>query len=164
MRVDVYLPLQLQSEGYLIGIMTTAGGDLAKYSYEDFLSCPLQVQESLQLFQAATCISPLNVYNLKQAWLQHTSISEAPWGRCRTIASSTVPIFGRWRRWDGACTCWASIVELLRRRSSLNSLHQEFQRNIPEVYDEAQKMSPDDWEIWHNKGWMVWKMMLIWHK
>ena len=27
----------------------------------------MQVQESLQLFQAATCISPLNVYNLKQA-------------------------------------------------------------------------------------------------
>lgn len=46
----------------------------------------------------------------------------------------------------------------------VNSLHQEFQRNVPEVYDEAQKMSPDDWEIWHNKGWMVWKMMLIWHK
>lgn len=46
----------------------------------------------------------------------------------------------------------------------VNSLHQEFQRNIPEVYDEAQKMSPDDWEIWHNKGWMVSKMMLMWHK
>ena len=78
MPVDVYLPLPLQSAGYWIGIMTTTGGDLAylaKYSYEDFLSCPLQVQESLQLFQAATCISPLNVYNLKQAWLQHTLIS-----------------------------------------------------------------------------------------
>jgi|Cyp1metagenome_2_1107374.scaffolds.fasta_scaffold24820_9 tetratricopeptide (TPR) repeat protein len=22
----------------------------------------------------------------------------------------------------------------------------------PQVYDEAQKISPDDWEIWHNKG------------
>ena len=21
-----------------------------------------------------------------------------------------------------------------------------------QVYDEAQKISPDDWEIWHNKG------------
>ena len=34
-----------------------------------------QVQESLQLFQAATCISPLNVYNLKQA----CTLNHIPW-------------------------------------------------------------------------------------
>ncbi|CAJ1419856.1 unnamed protein product [Effrenium voratum] len=61
-----------------------------------------QVQESLQLFQAATCISPLNVYNLKQ--------------------------MGR------------SLYLLGKHRGAI------------EVYDEAQKISPDDWEIWHNKG------------
>jgi len=61
-----------------------------------------QVQESLQLFQAATCINPHNVYNLKQV--------------------------GR------------SLYLLGKHRAAI------------EVYDEAQKVSPDDWEIWHNKG------------
>jgi len=61
-----------------------------------------QVQESLQLFQAATCINPHNVYNLKQV--------------------------GR------------SLYLLGKHRAAI------------EVYDEAQNVSPDDWEIWHNKG------------
>mmetsp|Transcript_2780 Transcript_2780/g.7462 ORF Transcript_2780/g.7462 Transcript_2780/m.7462 type:complete len:425 (-) Transcript_2780:255-1529(-) len=61
-----------------------------------------QVQESLQLFQAATCINPHNVYNLKQV--------------------------GR------------SLYLLGKHRAAI------------EVYDEAQKVAPDDWEIWHNKG------------
>eukprot|EP00405_Crypthecodinium_cohnii_P034770 CAMPEP_0206533174 /NCGR_PEP_ID=MMETSP0325_2-20121206/4805_1 /ASSEMBLY_ACC=CAM_ASM_000347 /TAXON_ID=2866 /ORGANISM="Crypthecodinium cohnii, Strain Seligo" /LENGTH=430 /DNA_ID=CAMNT_0054029761 /DNA_START=28 /DNA_END=1317 /DNA_ORIENTATION=- len=61
-----------------------------------------QVQESLQLFQAVTCINPHNVHNLKQV--------------------------GR------------SLYLLGKHRAAI------------EVYDEAQKVSPDDWEIWHNKG------------
>merc|ERR1712232_354181 len=61
-----------------------------------------QVQESLQLFQAATCINPHNVYNLKQV--------------------------GR------------SLYLLGKHRAAI------------EVFDEAQKVAPDDWEIWHNKG------------
>jgi len=61
-----------------------------------------QVQESLQLFQAATCINPRNVHNLKQV--------------------------GR------------SLYLLGKHGAAI------------EVYDEAQRLSPDDWEIWHNKG------------
>lgn len=61
-----------------------------------------KVQESLSLFQAATCINPHNVYNLKQV--------------------------GR------------SLYLLGKHRAAI------------EVYDEAQKQSPDDWEIWHNTG------------
>jgi len=61
-----------------------------------------QVQESLQLFQAATCINPRNVHNLKQV--------------------------GR------------SLYLLGKHRAAI------------EVYDEAQRLSPDDWETWHNKG------------
>merc|ERR1719409_1624296 len=60
-----------------------------------------QVQESLQLFQAATCINPHNVYNLKQV--------------------------GR------------SLYLLGKHRGAID------------VYDEAWKVAPDDWEIWHNK-------------
>jgi len=61
-----------------------------------------QVQESLQLFQAATCINPRNVHALKQV--------------------------GR------------SLYLLGRHSAAI------------EVYDECQKLSPDDWETWHNKG------------
>ena len=25
-------------------------------------------------------------------------------------------------------------------------------RAANDVYDEAQKLAPDDWEVWHNKG------------
>merc|ERR1719261_946978 len=61
-----------------------------------------QVKESLTLFQAATCLNPQNVFNLKQV------------GRS---------------------------LYLLGRHRAAN-----------DVYDEAQKLAPDDWEVWHNKG------------
>jgi len=57
---------------------------------------------SLTLFQAATCLNPQNVFNLKQV------------GRS---------------------------LYLLGRHRAAN-----------DVYDEAQKLAPDDWEVWHNKG------------
>merc|ERR1719262_1983698 len=60
------------------------------------------VKESLTLFQAATCLNPQNVFNLKQV------------GRS---------------------------LYLLGRHRAAN-----------DVYDEAQKLAPDDWEVWHNKG------------
>eukprot|EP00736_Rhodelphis_marinus_P012995 Rmarinus@m.5854 len=61
-----------------------------------------KIQESLQLFQAATTLNPTNVDNIKQV------------GR-------SLYLLGR-------------------------------HKNAIEVYDEAQKISPEDWEILHNKG------------
>ena len=61
-----------------------------------------EIQESLQLFQAATCLNPQNVCNLKQV--------------------------GR------------SLYLLGRHKAAID------------VYDEAQRISVEDWEIWHNKG------------
>jgi len=61
-----------------------------------------QIAESLSLFQAATCLNPHNVCNLKQV--------------------------GR------------SLYLLGRHKAAL------------EVYDEAQRIGNDDWEIWHNRG------------
>mmetsp|Transcript_10287 Transcript_10287/g.19430 ORF Transcript_10287/g.19430 Transcript_10287/m.19430 type:complete len:437 (+) Transcript_10287:32-1342(+) len=60
------------------------------------------IQESLQLFQAATCLNPHNISNLKQV------------GR-------SLYLLGKWK----------SAIE---------------------VYDEAQRIGIDDWEVWHNKG------------
>jgi Bardet-Biedl syndrome 4 protein len=60
------------------------------------------IQESLQLFQAATSLNPHNVNNLKQV--------------------------GR------------SLVLLGKHKAAID------------VYDEAQRIGVDDWEIWHNKG------------
>jgi len=61
-----------------------------------------EIQESLQLFQAATCLNPHNICNLKQV--------------------------GR------------SLYLLGRHKAAID------------VYDEAQRIGIDDWEIWHNKG------------
>mmetsp|Transcript_15032 Transcript_15032/g.41072 ORF Transcript_15032/g.41072 Transcript_15032/m.41072 type:complete len:466 (-) Transcript_15032:165-1562(-) len=61
-----------------------------------------EIEESLQLFQAATCINPRNISNLKQV--------------------------GR------------SLYLLGRHKAAID------------VYDEAQRIAPGDWEIWHNKG------------
>ena len=61
-----------------------------------------EIQESLQLFQAATCLNPHNICNLKQV--------------------------GR------------SLYLLGKHKAAL------------EVYEEAQRIGIDDWEIWHNKG------------
>jgi len=60
------------------------------------------ILESLQLFQAATCLNPQNVCNLKQV--------------------------GR------------SLYLLGRHKAAID------------VYDEAQRIGVEDWEIWHNKG------------
>ena len=61
-----------------------------------------EIQDSLQLFQAATCLNPHNVCNLKQV--------------------------GR------------SLYLLGKHKAALD------------VYEEAQRIGIDDWEIWHNKG------------
>jgi len=61
-----------------------------------------EIQESLQLFQAATCLNPHNICNLKQV--------------------------GR------------SLYLLGKHKAALD------------VYEEAQRIGIDDWEIWHNKG------------
>ena len=61
-----------------------------------------EINESLQLFQAATCLNPNNIANLKQV--------------------------GR------------SLYLLARHKAALD------------VYEEALRISSDDWEIWHNKG------------
>eukprot|EP00854_Cymbomonas_tetramitiformis_P024156 gene24156-29321_t len=61
-----------------------------------------EIQESLQLFQAATCLNPHNVANLKQV--------------------------GR------------SLYLLGKHKPAID------------VYEEAQRIGIDDWEIWHNKG------------
>ena len=61
-----------------------------------------QIQESLQLFQAATCLNPHNVCNLKQV--------------------------GR------------SLYLLGKHKAAID------------VYEEAQRIGIEDWEIWHNKG------------
>ena len=61
-----------------------------------------QIQESLQLFQAATALNPHNVANLKQV--------------------------GR------------SLYLLGKHKAAVD------------VYDEAQRVGAEDWEIWHNKG------------
>uniref|UniRef100_A0A7S2IJS5 Tetratricopeptide repeat protein n=1 Tax=Haptolina brevifila TaxID=156173 RepID=A0A7S2IJS5_9EUKA len=61
-----------------------------------------EINESLQLFQAATCLNPNNIANLKQV--------------------------GR------------SLYLLARHKAALD------------VYEEALRISVDDWEIWHNKG------------
>ena len=61
-----------------------------------------QIQESLQLFQAATCLNPYNVSNLKQV--------------------------GR------------SLYLLGKHKAAID------------VYEEAQRIGIEDWEIWHNKG------------
>uniref|UniRef100_A0A7S0X8Q1 Bardet-Biedl syndrome 4 protein n=2 Tax=Mantoniella antarctica TaxID=81844 RepID=A0A7S0X8Q1_9CHLO len=61
-----------------------------------------QIQESLQLFQAATALNPHNVANLKQV--------------------------GR------------SLYLLGKHKAAID------------VYDEAQRIGVEDWEIWHNKG------------
>uniref|UniRef100_A0A7S3GDF2 Uncharacterized protein n=1 Tax=Palpitomonas bilix TaxID=652834 RepID=A0A7S3GDF2_9EUKA len=61
-----------------------------------------QINESLQLFQAATVLNPHNVANLKQV--------------------------GR------------SLYLLGKHKAAID------------VYEEAQKIGIDDWEIWHNKG------------
>ena len=65
-------------------------------------SLPFTFQDSLQLFQAATCLNPHNVCNLKQV--------------------------GR------------SLYLLGKHKAALD------------VYEEAQRIGIDDWEIWHNKG------------
>ena len=61
-----------------------------------------EIQDSLQLFQAATCLNPHNICNLKQV--------------------------GR------------SLYLLGKHKAALD------------VYEEAQHIGIDDWEIWHNKG------------
>lgn len=61
-----------------------------------------EIQDSLQLFQAATCLNPHNVCNLKQV--------------------------GR------------SLYLLGKHKAALD------------VYEEAQRIGIDDWEVWHNKG------------
>ena len=61
-----------------------------------------EIQDSLQLFQAATCLNPHNICNLKQV--------------------------GR------------SLYLLGKHKAALD------------VYEEAQRIGIDDWEIWHNKG------------
>eukprot|EP00742_Colponemidia_sp_Colp-10_P004412 GILJ01004709.1.p1 GENE.GILJ01004709.1~~GILJ01004709.1.p1 ORF type:complete len:470 (-),score=67.56 GILJ01004709.1:204-1574(-) len=61
-----------------------------------------KIQESLQLFQAATCLNPQNPLNLKQV--------------------------GR------------SLYLLGRHRDAIA------------VYEESENISPDDWEIYHNRG------------
>mmetsp|Transcript_19620 Transcript_19620/g.66758 ORF Transcript_19620/g.66758 Transcript_19620/m.66758 type:complete len:407 (+) Transcript_19620:25-1245(+) len=61
-----------------------------------------QIQESLQLFQAATALNPHNIANLKQV--------------------------GR------------SLYLLGKHKAAID------------VYEEAQRIGMDDWEIWHNKG------------
>jgi len=61
-----------------------------------------EIAESLQLFQAATCLNPHNICNLKQV--------------------------GR------------SLYLLGKHKAALD------------VYEEAQRIGIDDWEIWHNKG------------
>jgi len=61
-----------------------------------------RIQESLTLFQAATCLNPHNVCNLKQV--------------------------GR------------SLYLLGKHKAAVD------------VYEEAQKVGTEDWEIWHNKG------------
>mmetsp|Transcript_40200 Transcript_40200/g.52928 ORF Transcript_40200/g.52928 Transcript_40200/m.52928 type:complete len:430 (+) Transcript_40200:133-1422(+) len=61
-----------------------------------------RIQESLTLFQAATCLNPHNVCNLKQV--------------------------GR------------SLYLLGKHKAAVD------------VYEEAQKIGAEDWEIWHNKG------------
>eukprot|EP00903_Cladosiphon_okamuranus_P014836 g13737.t1 len=61
-----------------------------------------RVQESLALFQAATCLNPQNPSNLKQV------------GRC--------------------------LFLLGKHKAALG------------VYDEAQKIDSEDWEVWHNRG------------
>jgi tetratricopeptide (TPR) repeat protein len=61
-----------------------------------------RIQESLQLFQAATCLNPHSATNLKQV--------------------------GR------------SLFLLGKHKSAID------------VYNEAEKLAPDDWELWHSKG------------
>ena len=61
-----------------------------------------EINESLQLFQAATCLNPHNICNLKQV--------------------------GR------------SLYLLGKHKAALD------------VYEEAQRIGIDDWEIWHNQG------------
>eukprot|EP00735_Rhodelphis_limneticus_P006966 TRINITY_DN19443_c0_g1::TRINITY_DN19443_c0_g1_i1::g.17063::m.17063 TRINITY_DN19443_c0_g1::TRINITY_DN19443_c0_g1_i1::g.17063 ORF type:complete len:409 (+),score=37.38,sp/Q96RK4/BBS4_HUMAN/53.54/6e-136,TPR_11/PF13414.1/3,TPR_11/PF13414.1/1.1e-12,TPR_11/PF13414.1/1.3e-09,TPR_11/PF13414.1/2.2e-08,TPR_11/PF13414.1/8e-12,TPR_11/PF13414.1/0.00013,TPR_11/PF13414.1/0.05,TPR_2/PF07719.12/1.2e+03,TPR_2/PF07719.12/0.28,TPR_2/PF07719.12/0.00044,TPR_2/PF07719.12/1e-05,TPR_2/PF07719.12/5.6e-05,TPR_2/PF07719.12 len=61
-----------------------------------------KIQESLQLFQAATTLNPRNVDNIKQV------------GR-------SLYLLGR-------------------------------HKNAIDVYEEAQKLAPEDWELFHNKG------------
>mmetsp|Transcript_19692 Transcript_19692/g.37527 ORF Transcript_19692/g.37527 Transcript_19692/m.37527 type:complete len:416 (+) Transcript_19692:40-1287(+) len=61
-----------------------------------------EIQQSLQLFQVATCMNPNNIANLKQV------------GRS---------------------------LYLLGKHKAAN-----------DVYDEAQRLGVEDWEIWHNKG------------
>jgi len=61
-----------------------------------------RIQESLTLFQAATCLNPHNLCNLKQV--------------------------GR------------SLYLLGKHKAAVD------------VYEEAQKIGAEDWEIWHNKG------------
>ena len=61
-----------------------------------------RIQESLNLFQAVTCLNPHNVLNLKQV--------------------------GR------------SLYLLGNHKAAVD------------LYDEVLTLSPDDWEVWHNKG------------
>eukprot|EP00002_Diphylleia_rotans_P014612 TRINITY_DN2847_c0_g1_i1.p1 TRINITY_DN2847_c0_g1~~TRINITY_DN2847_c0_g1_i1.p1 ORF type:complete len:456 (-),score=84.57 TRINITY_DN2847_c0_g1_i1:290-1657(-) len=61
-----------------------------------------EIQESLQLFQAATVLNPNNIANLKQ----------------------------------------------VARSLFLSGKH----KAAIEIYSEAKKIDPDDWEIWHNEG------------
>ena len=68
--------------------------------------CWCQVQESLQLFQAATCISPLNVYNLKQMGRslyllgKHRGAIEAEYRIMYSKKKSELA-----RKWLGKCEC-----------------------------------------------------------
>lgn len=88
-----------------------------------------KIQESLQLFQAATCLNPHNVSNLKQV------------GKSLCVSPPR------------ECAEWATMCNISPHRpfpsaSYLLAKH----RAAIDVYEEALRIAPDDWELWHCKG------------
>ncbi len=105
-------------------------------------ACAGQIQDSLQLFQAATAINPHNIANLKQA-----SLWPAGPPSTQNRAQAAPPPHHDAHR-HGAAACAPRAREQVGRSLFLLGKH----KAAIDVYEEAQKIGAPDWEIMHNKG------------
>jgi Bardet-Biedl syndrome 4 protein len=100
-----------------------------------------RIQESLRLFQQATALNPHNVLNLKQ--VPPLRLKPAPSRPARALRRAAAP--GLPGRRPAPRSRRPSQVG---RSLALLGKH----RQAVDVYQEAQKLSPDDWELWYSRG------------
>ena len=113
------------------------------------------IQESLRLFQAATLLNPHNPENLKQV-ARSLSVVDSQ----RMITTSLSGLRG-----DGgkprphlvvsklfSLPCDNVVIPHRGGGAGLSRHLLGRHKNALDVFDEASKLSEEDWEIWHNKG------------